>query len=139
MAIIIGILGGFFYGLIRLFRIYISHNILAMYFEDIVFWLLYAIVTFLTMLCINYGSIRPYILIAIAIGFIFYSLLIHNYVLMVLNPIIDIIRLLIEAVLLPIRLLLLPFQKILLILKKLLKKMAICEKIKPNFKKHLKR
>lgn len=111
-AVAMGITGGFVYGLIRIFRLYIAHNIVGIYIEDILFWLLFSVFVFLTMLCLNYAEIRPYIYMGILIGFAIYRLAIHKWIVKLLNPIITLMRLFAEIILTPIMVLIYPFKKI---------------------------
>ncbi len=132
VSIAIGIGGGLLYGLICIFRKYIAHNILVIYLEDIFFWSIYSITTFLIMLCLNYGEIRPYILMGIFSGLILYGLFIHKYIIKILSPFIYILRLISEIILTPVMIVVYPFKKIGYFIKKHLKNSVICEKIKKN-------
>lgn len=139
-AIGLGLIGGFFYGLISIFRKYISHNIIGIYIEDIIFWLVYSTAVFLTMLYLNYGEIRPYIVLGIFIGLIVYALFIHRLMVIMLSPAIKLLRLITEIVLTPFELFILPFKKTFFIFKKYLKNNVKCERIsKLKFKALFKR
>lgn len=121
IAIATGLVGGFCYGLISIFRQYISHSIIGIYIEDFFFWIVYSIISFLTMLYFNYGEIRPYIVAGIFSGLIIYALFIHRLTVFMLSPAIKALRLMIEIIFTPFELVLFPFKKIYNILKKHLK------------------
>ncbi|MGN1318155.1 MAG: spore cortex biosynthesis protein YabQ [Lachnospirales bacterium] len=129
-SIAIGIIGGFVYGIIRIFRIYISHSLLGIYIEDILFWLIFAVVFFLTMLCLNYGELRPYIYFGLLIGGFLYRLFIHKLVIKFLNPFVYLLRLFAEIILTPFMVVLYPFKKLAIFIKKHLQKYKKYERIK---------
>ena len=139
VAIMLGIIGGLVYGIISIFRKYVIHNIVAVYIEDIIFWVIYALTSFLVMLTLNYGDIRPYIVFGVFIGLIIYVIFIHRLVIKLLSPIITIIRLFIEIILTPFDIILYPFKKLLLFLKNYLQISKKCEKIKQITKSKLKK
>lgn len=139
VAIMLGIIGGLIYGIISIFRKYVMHNIVAVYIEDIIFWVTYAITSFLVMLTLNYGDIRPYIVFGVFLGLIVYVIFIHSLVIKLLSPIITIIRLFIEIVFTPFDLVLYPFKKLLLFLKNYLQINKKYEKIKQTIKSKLKK
>lgn len=140
ISVAAGLGGGFVYGLISIFRRYISHNIIGIYIEDFLFWIIYSVFAFLTMLYFNYGEIRPYIVAGIFLGLIIYALFIHRFAVFMLSPTIKILRLIAEIILTPVELVLFPFKKIFIISKKYLKNNVKYERIKkPKVIKFFKR
>lgn len=121
-AVAMGIAGGLAYGFIRIFRLYVVHNIIGIYIEDILFWLFYSIFVFLSMLCLNYAEIRPYIFMGIFMGFALYRLLLHKWVIKMLKPFIMFLRLLAEIVLTPVMVLFYPLKKFYMIIYNKIKK-----------------
>lgn len=122
ISIAIGLIGGFIYGIICIFRKHIKHNTVGVYIEDITFWLIYSIFTFLTMLYYNYGEIRPFIFMGVFLGLLVYALLIHRFVEKLSIPIIFVFKSLAKVIISPVMIFCYPFKIFLSYFKKYLKK-----------------
>lgn len=130
LSILIGVIGGLVYGIICIFRKYIVHNIIGIYIEDLLFWCVFAVCFFITMLYFNYADIRPYMFLGLFIGLTLYGILLHKLTIKILHPFIMLLRLFAEIILTPIMLMLFPFFKLFDYFKKLLKNTRKCERIK---------
>lgn len=135
-AIALGILGGLVYGIIVIFRKYVEHSLIGIYIEDIIYWLIFAIAVFLTMLYYNYGEIRPYIFMGIFMGMIIYAVLLHRLFVKLISPIIALLRLFAEIMLTPFMVIAFPFKKIYIYFKKSLKKSPKYEKMRCMLKQN---
>lgn len=71
-SIQIGILMGMFFDLIRVFRKILPHPNFLVQIEDMLFWIICGFVGFYRLYICNYADIRPYILLGIVLGGIFY-------------------------------------------------------------------
>lgn len=129
ISLLTGLIGGGIYGLICIFRKYVSHNIIGIYIEDLIFWIVYGICAFLTMLYYNNGEIRPFVILGILLGLILYGIFMHKIILVLLSPVIKVLRLFAEIISTPFRIVLFPVKKILIIFKKHLKNTVKYEKI----------
>ncbi len=128
-SFLMGITGGFLYGLIIIFRRYIAHSIIGIYIEDILYWLIYSSCVFLTLLYLNYADIRVYMFVGIFGGLIIYRIFIHKWIEKLLSPFIFLLRLSAEIILTPFMAVLYPIKKFYEYLKKHLKKSRKYEKI----------
>lgn len=104
---------------------------------DIVYWICAAFFIFLTMLKINKGEIRPFVIFALGAGMIFYCIYLKNFfetiICAVFNILYRVFLLIVDIILTPIRLVLYPFNiiltKIIIFFKKHLKIYVKYEKI----------
>lgn len=104
---------------------------------NIIYWLFAALFVFMTMLRINSGEIRPFIIFATGTGMILYYVLLkypfETIICAVFKLIKKVFLLILDIILTPIRLILYPFNiiltKIIIFIKKYLKKYVKCEKI----------
>ncbi len=71
-SIALGFLLGFIYNLFMLFRISFIRNFVAVFFQDIIFFVSGSILTFLFVFETNYGQLRFYIFAGELIGFCLY-------------------------------------------------------------------
>ncbi len=69
-AVIFGAAFCLFYDLLRAYRSVLSCSTLTVFFQDIFFWLVVALTTFLLMLALCSGEIRAYICFAEIFGFL---------------------------------------------------------------------
>lgn len=72
ISLVMGAGIGLTYDLIRCIRRIISHNNIFIAIEDIIFWIAWAFVIIDKIHKFNYGSLRGYIFMGIALGAIFY-------------------------------------------------------------------
>lgn len=75
-----GMLIAFLYDLFRIKRKTIKTHILMIYLEDLIFWILVAVILFLTVYLSNDGEIRGFIFLGTAIGIILYALTLSRLV-----------------------------------------------------------
>ncbi len=76
---VLGIIYSVVYDLFRTIRIIKPHSNFMVFFEDIIYFLLISITTFIFLLSITNGEIRSYILFGIALGFILFNKLVSRY------------------------------------------------------------
>ncbi len=72
-SLVLGMIYSVFYDLFRTIRILKHHKNLTVFFEDIFYFLLLCVATFLFLLSITNGEIRAYILFGIALGFLIFN------------------------------------------------------------------
>jgi len=98
---------GLLYDAFRIFRKTTPHSKLAVQIEDIVFWVAATGLTFYYMLHRNYGEIRPFVLIGIALGIVLYFTTLSRLVLVVFVAIIEymknVVKVAVRIILIPIR------------------------------------
>ena len=79
-TVIGGMVVGFVYDIFRVSRKIIKTKNIIVYFEDIIFWLLVSLLTFIVLFISNAGQIRGYAFIGLILGVIIYAFLISYYV-----------------------------------------------------------
>lgn len=94
-----GILGaalGIIYDIIRVFNAVLKENLARIFVQDVLYFIVSAVVTFMYMLVMNGGEIRVYIVVGEAVGWLIYRAtvgkLIYKIVLSVVEFIIKIVR-----------------------------------------------
>lgn len=104
-SIQIGILMGIFFDLIRVFRKILPHPNFLVQIEDMLFWIICGFVGFYRLYICNYADIRPYILLGIVLGGIFYlstfSILFMKIAIMVIDFIKDVIHKVMKHIIVP--------------------------------------
>ena len=70
----IGVLMGVLFDLIRIFRKILKHPNFLVQIEDMLYWIICALLGFYRLYICNYAAIRPYICIGIILGAVFYFL-----------------------------------------------------------------
>ena len=70
----IGVLMGVLFDLIRIFRKILKHPNFLVQIEDMLYWIICALLGFYRLYICNYAAIRPYICIGIILGAVFYLL-----------------------------------------------------------------
>lgn len=78
LALLIGVLLIFSYDCIRIFRRLIKHGKIIAAVEDIFFWLIWACIVYSFLYQYDYGAVRNYAVIAMAVGICIYGLLISR-------------------------------------------------------------
>ncbi len=134
ISLFIGLILGFFYDFLKLFRKYIVHNNILVNIEDIIYWIFMSIIIFLVSLYQNNGEIRVFFIIGIFISMLLYNLLISPFLLSlstkIINLILKIFSLIFKAISMPFiiifNILYKPLNFIFNILKKLLQKCNFC-------------
>jgi spore cortex biosynthesis protein YabQ len=105
----IGVVIGLFFDLYRISRGFIRPQWWLTQVGDIVFWLIATMIAFFILFKGNWGEVRPYVFISVAIGFYIYTKVIskrfQKVTLQIIRFIQKTINLLIRMVLFPIRLL----------------------------------
>ena len=83
MAVLLSVLFGIGYAVLYSFfkglRRAVRFSAVAIFFQDIIFFELIAIATFLLLLALEYGEIRLYVLISILVGFCAFYLLLSEF------------------------------------------------------------
>ena len=107
-AVFVGAAIGLLYDAFRIFRKTARHSGFAVQLEDFFFWIAATGLTFYYMLHRNYGEIRPFYMVGIAIGAVLYFATISRFVLVVFVAVINylkrVVAVVIGIVLIPIRL-----------------------------------
>ncbi len=142
ISLFIGLMLGFFYDFLKIFRKYIIHNNIIINIEDTIYWLFMSIIIFLIILYQNNGEIRVFFIIGIFTSMLLYSLLISPIFLKLSNKVINIflklINFIFKAITAPFliifNILFKPIKLIINILKKLLQKSKIYATIYNKFK-----
>ncbi len=91
VTIVIGLFIGLIYDFFRLIRKIFVHKNSAVYFEDVLFWLISTFVCFYILLHKNNLELRFYLFLGIVLGLIFYFALISHFVLTFVIKIITIL------------------------------------------------
>jgi len=86
-----GMAAGFLYDLFRLKRKALKTKAFAASIEDIVFWLLAALLVFITAYASNQGEIRLYFFLAVIFGVIIYFWLFSKWVIQILTFLVKVI------------------------------------------------
>jgi len=107
--VLVGVAIGLFYDVFRVFRKTARHTGLAVTLEDLLFWVVATGLTYYYMLHRNYGEIRLFSLLGVAIGILLYFATVSRWVVVVFVAVINYLkRVIITAVriiLVPVRLL----------------------------------
>lgn len=117
-ACLAGVLVGLIFDIFRVKRKLVETSDLIVYIEDILYWLIIAIVLFLLMYYSNEGELRGYLILGILIGMIFYILTLSQYV---MSFLVYIIRLLGKVFVIVLKILIFPIRIILKIFRKPIK------------------
>ena len=143
ISLLIGLMLGFFYDFLKIFRKYIVHNNIVVNIEDVIYWIFMSIVIFLILLYQNNGEIRIFFIIGIFTSMILYNFLISPIFLKIstkiINTILKIILFIFRAICMPFLIIFNIFYKTtkiaLNILKKLLQKNKFYATIYNNINK----
>lgn len=107
-TVVVGAAIGLFYDAFRVIRKTARHNKLAVQIEDLLFWVTATGLTFYYMLHRNYGEIRLFSLIGVAVGVLLYFATISRRIIIVFVAVVNYLKRVIAAVirivLVPIRL-----------------------------------
>ena len=148
-TILCGVLTGFFYDIIRIFRMLAKHKKIFIALEDGIYWLVVSLIVFFVMLVESFGEIRIFSIFGVFLGMFFYFLTISSLSLRFAQIIINITKkiflLFLEIILTPFRLILMifsvPAKKVGHLFKKVHKKVLhsyrICAKIKMHNQKYV--
>nr|WP_317367020.1 spore cortex biosynthesis protein YabQ [uncultured Tyzzerella sp.] len=137
ISLFIGLMLGFFYDFLKIFRKYIVHNNIIINIEDTIYWIFTSIIVFLISLYQNNGEIRMFFIIGIFTSMLLYNLLISpiflNMSTKIINIILKILLFVFKAISMPFlivfNILYAPLKFIFNIVKKLLQKSKFCVKI----------
>ena len=106
-TVLVGGAVGLLYDITRIFRKTARHSGLAVQLEDLLFWMAATGLTFYYMLHRNYGEIRVFTLIGIAIGLVLYFVTVSRWVLIVSVAIVNYLKRVVTAavriILVPVR------------------------------------
>ncbi len=126
----VGFSSGAVYDIFRIFRRIIGHISPICYIEDFLFWVLASFFVLGTLITINYGELRAYMLIGYFGGMILYftflSDIIVGGILRFFHAVSGILRKISDIVIRPLRFVLRPISKAVNLIKLLLKKKAEC-------------
>lgn len=78
LSVLFGIGYGALYSVFKGVRRAVKFSAVAIFFQDIIFFELIAVVTFLLLLALEYGEIRLYVLVSILVGFCAFYLLLSE-------------------------------------------------------------
>ena len=107
-AVLTGAAIGLLYDVFRIFRRTARHSGFAVQLEDFFFWVAATGLTFYYMLRVNYGEIRPFYILGVAIGAVLYFVTVSRFVIMVFVAVINymkrVVLVAVRVVLVPVRL-----------------------------------
>ena len=83
ISILVGAGLFFLYDVLRIFRRIVSHGVIWISIEDIVYWLIYTGVVFVMLYQQNDGMVRGFALFGLAVGMLCYYALLSRYVVLV--------------------------------------------------------
>lgn len=84
-SVVLGIFFAIIYDFFRSLRKCKQHTILSVFIQDILYFLILSVITFLFFLALTNGQIRGYILIGILLGFLLFVLTLSKYYIIVLS------------------------------------------------------
>ena len=90
-SIVLGIIFALVYEIFRVIRKLKKHSTISVFVQDILYFAVISVVTFLFFLSRTNGEIRLFIIIGISLGYLFYFLLVSRYVNSVFNLILKLI------------------------------------------------
>lgn len=90
-TIIVGTIMGIIFDFFRALRRNGNTRNIIVYLQDIVFWLIVAVVIITSSFILNNGELRGYMLIGYILGAFLYMLILSNYVKMIFSLIMDLI------------------------------------------------
>lgn len=91
-ALALGACVGVFYDVFRILRIAVNTHSLIIFFEDIIFFIVSAVSTFLFIFHVNSGQIRWFIFLGLILGFIVYYFTLGKLVIKISEVIIKIVK-----------------------------------------------
>lgn len=130
LSMAIGTVIGVLYDVFRIFRLSFTDNKVVVVIQDILFWSVSAVLSFLFVFVINNGEFRAFLAFGEILGFIVYYFTLGAMVFKISGWLIHGIKTVARAIL---RALLFPFRKIYLVFSPKLKSM--CKSTKKNLKK----
>ncbi|MBQ9919839.1 MAG: spore cortex biosynthesis protein YabQ [Clostridia bacterium] len=90
-SIILGIIYALFYDFFRAVRIVKHHTAFSVFLQDLFYFFITAIVTFIYLLALTNGEIRAYVLVGILIGFLLFIFTISKYYIIALTFVLKLI------------------------------------------------
>jgi len=109
-TVLVGAVIGLFYDVFRIFRKTAPHSVFAVQLEDLFFWAVATVGTFYFMLTQNYGEIRLFSVLGVAIGITLYFATISRWVVKIFVVIVTYLKRVVASV---VKIVLLPFRIIL--------------------------
>ena len=88
----LGVALGFMYDLFRIIRMIINPKNIGVFIQDVIYFILSGVITFLFVLCFNNGESRFYILAGEGIGWIVYHVTLGNSIYKTSGKFVKIIR-----------------------------------------------
>ena len=89
---LLGIVLGFVYDIFRILRLALKSGVVVIFIEDILFWSMSAVVTFLFMLTENSGQLRVFVLLGECIGAVVYYLTVGALIMKISKAIIEAVK-----------------------------------------------
>ena len=111
----IGVLMGVLFDLIRIFRKIVKHPNFLVQIEDMLYWIVCALLGFYRLYICNYAEIRPYICIGIILGAVFYFLTFSVIFMKIATAVINYVKALVNKL---IRLIIVPIKAFIKLLKR---------------------
>lgn len=90
-AIMLGVIFGFAYDILRILRRIVKRGRIAISIEDVFYWFVVSIIMFIFLYQINGGTVRAYVIVAVAIGMILYEISIGRFVVKYVSKILRVI------------------------------------------------
>ena len=84
-SIILGLIFASAYDFFRSLRIVKSHTAIMVFFEDVIYFSVLSMVTFVFLLSVTNGEVRGYVLFGIIIGFLFFIFTVSKYYIIALT------------------------------------------------------
>lgn len=125
-----GIAIGFFYDLYRIFRYFFKPKKVATFFEDLMFWIIIALIALYVLIFSNWGVLRGYEFFGFLLGAILYHKLLSK---MVITILVKAVRLILKALKCLLDIILYPFKLLANILYAPYKKS--CRKVRGGYGK----
>jgi len=92
MAVVTGFACGFVFDLFRIFRKAIRHGTVLTQIEDVIFWVLAALIVFYAMFTMNDGEVRMFSILGAFLGMVLYFSTISLVIIKVSSKIIEMIK-----------------------------------------------
>lgn len=86
-----GIIIGFLYDIYRIFRYFFRPKRVAAFIEDLIFWIVVAIIALFILISSNWGELRGYVFLSFILGAVLYNKLLSKIVITALVKVIKVI------------------------------------------------
>lgn len=89
---VLGVTLGFIYDLFRIVRMIINPRNMGIFIQDVIYFILSGLITFIFVLCFNSGESRFYILAGEGIGWIIYHITIGDFIYRISGKVVTIFK-----------------------------------------------